>query len=136
MTVRFGPQLIGQTEKSLSALLLRVLDGRLTEPQWVALRLAQVLDGDLADDAALAAAVADRARFADASGLVATLVAAGLVVAGRPTPRGRELVAAVQDEIAATTAPVWQGLDEADVAAAGRILDEVLRRTRAVLAGG
>ncbi|MDQ6526209.1 MarR family transcriptional regulator [Nocardioides sp. LHD-245] len=136
MTAPFGPQLIGQTEKSLSALLLRVLDGRLTEPQWVALRLAQVLDGELEDDAALAVAVADRARFADAPALIDALVAAGLVAAGRPTPRGRELVDAVQNEIAATTAPIWQGLDVADVAAAGRVLDEVLRRARAVLAGG
>jgi hypothetical protein len=37
----FGAQLIGQTEKTLNAILFRLLDGTgLTEPQWIALVLA------------------------------------------------------------------------------------------------
>ncbi|GAA1507594.1 MarR family transcriptional regulator [Nocardioides humi] len=134
-----GPQLIGQTEKSLSALLDRALDGRLTEPQWVTLRLAHVLEdetgADAGTDAGLAAAVADRARFADAPALVDGLVAAGLLTAGRPTPAGRQLVAAIQARIALAADPIWQDLDPADVAAASRVLNEVLGRARAVLAG-
>ena len=46
MSTPFGPQLIGETEKTLNALLLRHLDGTgLTEPQWVTLRLADQFDG-------------------------------------------------------------------------------------------
>ena len=43
MPIAFGPELVGQTEKTLSALLLRSLEGTdLTEPQWVTLRLAEI----------------------------------------------------------------------------------------------
>ena len=46
MTATFGPQLIGQTEKTLQALLRRALAGTgLDERQWVALRLADQPDG-------------------------------------------------------------------------------------------
>lgn len=45
-TVPFGPVLVGQTEKTLQALLRRTLAGTgLSEPQWVTLRLAHMLDG-------------------------------------------------------------------------------------------
>ena len=45
-TVPFGPVLVGQTEKTLRALLRRTLAGTgLSEPQWVTLRLAHMLDG-------------------------------------------------------------------------------------------
>ena len=45
MSTPFGPQLIGETEKTLNALLRRLLQGTgLTEPQWVTLRLANLLD--------------------------------------------------------------------------------------------
>jgi len=61
MPTQFGPQLIGETEKTLSALLRMFLDGTgLTEPQWVTLRLADLLDGAV-DAHGLAAAAADRA---------------------------------------------------------------------------
>jgi hypothetical protein len=41
MTTPFGPQLIGETEKTLNAILRRLLQGTgLSEPQWVTLRLA------------------------------------------------------------------------------------------------
>ncbi len=70
MTTPFGPQLIGETEKTLNALLLRHLDALaggdgLTEPQWVTLRVANMLDGTV-DRVGLAAAVTDRAHFPDA----------------------------------------------------------------------
>jgi hypothetical protein len=41
MPTTFGPQLIGETEKTLNALLRLFLEGTgLTESQWVTLRLA------------------------------------------------------------------------------------------------
>jgi hypothetical protein len=129
----FGPQLIGETEKTLNALLGRFLTGTgLTEPQWVTLRIAAQLDGSVGAKG-LAAAVADRAHFANAAHLVEELSDRGLLQCGRPTPTGRELTAAVQAAIASGTAAIWDGLPADDVAAATRVLNEVVARTRTVL---
>ena len=91
MTTPFGPQLIGETEKTLTALLRRFLaDTGLSEPQWVTLRVAQLYGAD--DTEGLAAAVADRAHFPDASDLVGSLTDRGLLEAGRLTPAGRDVI--------------------------------------------
>ncbi|MCY1143299.1 hypothetical protein OWR29_35335 [Actinoplanes sp. Pm04-4] len=58
MTIPFGAQLIGRTEKALNALLDQALQGTgLTEPQWVALTLT-------ATRTPTAAATSDDAAFA------------------------------------------------------------------------
>jgi len=133
MSTPFGPQLIGETEKTVNALLRRFLQGTgLTEPQWVTLRLADLLDGS-GGAGDLAAAVADRAHFADAADLVSELTDRGLLGDGRPTPAGRELTAGVQATIATETAAIWDDLPADDVAAATRVLNEVVTRARAVL---
>lgn len=133
MTTPFGPQLIGETEKTLNALLDRILDGTgLTERHWVTLRLADVHDATLDRDG-LVATVADRAHFADAAALVDDLTARGLLDGGRLTVAGREQVDAVQATITARTAPIWRDLSADDVAAAGRVLNEVVARARTVL---
>jgi hypothetical protein len=133
MSTPFGPQLIGETEKTLNALLRRFLEGTgLTEPQWVTLRLADLLDGS-ADADGLAAAVADRAQFPDASELVDQLTTRGLLDDGRLTLAGRELTAAIQDTITTKTAPIWDDLAAKDVAGATRVLNEVVTRARVVL---
>src|SRR6187455_1599421 len=99
-TIPFGPVLLGQTEKTLQALLRDTLAGTgLSEPQWVTLRVATMLeaekleaekldgerlDGDV-DRGGLISAVVDRAKFADAADLVDVLTERGLVSGGRPT---------------------------------------------------
>ncbi|HEX6659133.1 MAG TPA: hypothetical protein VF065_13685 [Ilumatobacter sp.] len=133
MPTPFGPQLIGEAEKTLNALLRRRLDGTgLTEPQWVTLRLADLLDGSV-DAEGLAAAVADRARFIDAADLVTELTDRGLLEDGRLTFAGRELTEAVRGNITTETAPIWDDLPAEDVAAAARVLNEVVTRARAAL---
>lgn len=133
MPIPFGPQLIGETEKTLNALLRRFLDGRgLTEPQWVTLRLADLLDGTVDTDG-LAVAVADRAQFHDAVDLVADLTARRLLADGRLTSDGRDVIAAVQACSSSTTALIVDDLPTDDVAAATRVLNEVLTRARAAL---
>ena len=133
MTTPFGPQLIGETEKTLNALLGRFLAGtELTEPQWVTLRLADLLGG-AGGAAGLTAAVADRGHFPDASALVTGLTDRGLLDNGRLTPAGRRLTAAVQDTITTETAAIWDDLPADDVTAATRVLNEVVTRARAVL---
>lgn len=133
MSTPFGPQLIGETEKTLNALLCRFLqEPGLTEPEWVILRLAALLDGNVDADS-LVAAVADRAHFPDAAALVGDLTSRGLIDGGRVTPRGRDLTAAVQATITTETASIWDSLPVDDVAAATRVLNEVITRPRVVL---
>jgi hypothetical protein len=133
MSTPFGPQLIGETEKTLNALLHRFLQGTgLSEPQWVTLRLAGGLDGSVDADG-LATAVADRARFSDAVDLVGALTDRGLLADGRLTSAGRELTTATQTTITAGTAAIWESLPSDDVAAATRVLNEVITRARVIL---
>jgi hypothetical protein len=133
MSTAFGPQLIGETEKTLNALLRRFLqETGLTEPEWVTLRVADLLDGSVGIDG-LAAAVADRAHFPDAADLVAELTNRGLIDDGRLTSAGRELTATVQAKITSETASIWDNLPADDVAAATRVLNEVVTRARMAL---
>lgn len=129
MTLPLGPRLIGQVEKSLNALLAPHLAGRLDEREWVTLRLAAA---EGADDG-LAQRVAQGAHFDDAAQLVAGLTARGLIVEDRLSAAGAALVADVQSGIDATVGPLWDGLDADQVAAAESVLNEVLRRSRAML---
>jgi hypothetical protein len=133
MPTPFGPQLIGETEKTLNALLCGLLEPTgLSEPEWVTLRLAGQLDGNV-DAAGLITAVADRAHFANAAELVAELTGRGQLAGGRLTPSGRELVASLQATITNQTAPIWRNLPDGDVDCTARLLNEVILRARRVL---
>jgi len=133
-TVPFGPVLLGQTEKTLQALLRTTLaDTWLNEPQWVALRLAIMLDGQV-DNNGLISAVADRAKFSDTAALIDALVDRGLVADGHPTSAGRDLVTTVLAASDRTNGSVWRDLPADDVEAATRVLNEVLRRARRLAA--
>jgi hypothetical protein len=134
MSTPFGPQLIGETEKTLSEILRHTLSGTgLTESHWVTLRLAAQLDGAVNAEG-LKLAVADRAHFADAPDLVRVLTERGLLEGGRLTTDARRLIESVQATIAETTAPIWDNLPADDVAATGRLLNEIVTRARHVLA--
>lgn len=131
----FGPQLIGETEKTLNALLHRFLAGaNLTEPHWVSLRLAAQLDGQVSTAGDLATAVRERAHFEHAADLVADLSALGYLADDRLTGAGREFLDGTRARIEQLTAPIWAGLAEEDVAATERVLNAVAERARAVLA--
>jgi hypothetical protein len=133
MATAFGPQLIGETEKTLNALLRRHLAGTgLTEPQWVTLRLADQLDGTV-DAEGLVHAVRDRAHFAEADELVGALSGRGFLDTGRLTTAGRGLLTEVQTAVSVDTAPIWDNLPADDVAAATRVLNEVVSRARVAL---
>lgn len=127
----FGPQLIGATEKSLGALLRHVLEASdLSEPQWVTLRLASQLE----DGGSLAQLVRERAHFADPEAIILSLQGRKLLSAGSLTLEGDALVRQLQDQISTLTAPVWAGLDPADVAAAERVLTAVMTGVQRILA--
>ena len=136
MPTPFGPQLIGETEKTLNAILRRALLGTgLTEPHWVSLRLAAQLDGEV-DAAGLASAIGDRAHLVDASDLVRALTDRHLLADGRLTADGRRLVDSVQAVIADAAASIWSDLSPDDVAATERTLNEIVARARRVLRVG
>ena len=103
------------------------------EREWVTLRLATIVDGQV-DRSGLIAVVADRAKFADATVIVDVLSERGLVIDGRPSPAGRELVSAVLEASEASNGSVWRDLPTDDVDAATRVLNEVLRRARELAA--
>ena len=105
MTTPFGPQLIGETEKTLNALLLR-----------------------------LAAAVADRAHFPDAVRHVDDLTGRGLLDDGHLTADSRDLLTRVQTLLAHDTGVLFGDLPADDVAATERVLNELVSRARVALA--
>jgi hypothetical protein len=130
----FGPQLIGETDKTLNAILRRTLHPTgLTEADWVALRLAGQLDTDSPDRLALE--FAHRAQFTNAADLVGDLAGRGLLHGGRLTADARRLVDSLQAKIAETTAPIWRDLAPHDLTVATRVLNEVVARPRLVLDG-
>ena len=129
----FGPQLIGETEKTLNAILRRLLaDADVSEREWVTLRLA----GQAEPGADLTAVVADRAHFPDAAALVEALTERGLLSGGTLSAAGRDLMAGLGARLATITAPVWDDLPASDVAAAERVLNAVTARARVVLSAG
>jgi crotonobetainyl-CoA:carnitine CoA-transferase CaiB-like acyl-CoA transferase len=123
----FGPQLIGETEKTLQALLRRALGGTgLDERQWVALRLATQ-----PDVTALRDRVSDRAHFDDADDVVSSLEQRNLVADDVPTADGRAMLERVLTRSAALSGPIWDDVEDADAAA--RALTRVLTRARSAL---
>jgi crotonobetainyl-CoA:carnitine CoA-transferase CaiB-like acyl-CoA transferase len=123
----FGPQLIGETEKTLQALLRRALARTgLDERQWVTLRLAAQPDGT-----ALRDRVSDRAHFDDADDLVSALEQRHLVADDVPTADGRAMLERVLTRSAALSGPIWDDVEDADAAA--RALTRVLARARSAL---
>ena len=129
----FSPQLLGQTEKALNAILDRLLaDSGVAEPQWVTLSLA-VMNGG----AGLAARVAGAVKVSEAEARrrIADLTAAGMLApSGDATDAGRRLFDRVRGRTAEITGRLWGDLPEADLAATARVLSTALSRADGELA--
>jgi hypothetical protein len=133
-----NPQVIGQTESALGALLGPVLAETGTSfEQWVV--LAVTVDGGPADRAELVARIVQARKFAagDVEAAIAALAAAG----GLTAETGKvELTAASLDlhrRIRARIHEVTSGLFDfpaEDLATAGRVLTTVTARANAFLA--
>jgi len=142
-TPTFSTQLIGRTEKTLNAILDRLLGGTgLTEPQWVTLSIA-VMSGGTIDVAAFVNRVSDALRIngAEARARIDELAAAQLFeisdVDGstvRVTDAGRQLHARIRSVVVEITDRMWGDLPAEDLAAAGRVLTIVLERAGSELA--
>lgn len=126
--IPFGPQLIGQTEKTLNAVLRTFLveDG-LTEEQWVALRLTAQFtgDGDLAEF------IREASHFEYPAQTLATLEQRNLITGHTLTDDGREMLARIGADIAERTAVIWEDLPDAECAE--RALNVVHARYRDLL---
>jgi hypothetical protein len=137
------PQVIGQAEKTLNAILDRLLAGPgLTEAQWITLTLTAGGAGS-AGHGQLVARVAralkvDQAR---ARAHVAELAAAQLVQDSgdgspvRLTAAGERVHGQIRAGVAQVTERLWGDLPAADLATAGRILSIITARANAELAG-
>ena len=135
-----SPQLIGQAEKTLNAILERHLSGAgLSEPQWITLTLA-VMGGDPIGRDQLARRVASAAKFseADVQTRITELADARLLDVADDevavTDGGKQLHARIRATNNELTERLWRDLPAADLDTAGRVLAVVLERANAELA--
>jgi DNA-binding MarR family transcriptional regulator len=142
-TPTFSPQVIGQTEKTLNAILGRLLTGTgVTEPQWVTLTVTVASDGAVDRDQLVTQLTGLlRVSAAEAQGRLAELADAQLLVvpvdAGSPvkvTDAGRELYARIRAAVTEATQRLWGDLPAEDLAVTGRVLSTILTRASAELA--
>ena len=138
----FGTQLIGQTEKTLNAILDRLLAGTgLTEPQWVTLTLTAVSGGTLGLDQ-LTGRVADTLKVDEAAARarIGELAAARLLATGETgqvaaTDAGQAQWNEIRAAVTQITQGLWGDLPAEDLATAARVLSTVRARANEVLAG-
>ena len=137
------PQIIGQAEKTLNAILFRLLAGPgLTEAQWITLTL-NAAGGGATSRGQLVAQAAHGLKVSEAQAReqLASLVAAQLVQdpgddAGpvRLTAAGTGVFGQLRGAVTEITQRLWSGLPAADLATAGRVLSIITERANAELA--
>ena len=137
----FTPQVLGETEKALNAILIRELSASgLTEHQWIAMQLTlagggTVAHGQLVDR--LAGAL--KRGTTQAEERVDELVAAGVLACVddegdglvRVTDAGRQIHGRIRGAVAEITGRLWGDLPNADLATTGRTLATILARANA-----
>jgi DNA-binding MarR family transcriptional regulator len=132
----FTPQVLGETEKALNAILYRQLDAvGLTEHQWIALRLTVTAGGGLAREQLVGRlAGALKVGAADAEARVDELVSGGLLQASGAagdvavTRAGSDVHARVLGAVSEITQRLWGDLPPADLETTGRTLTVILAR--------
>ena len=138
------PQIIGQAEKTMNAILFRLLAGPgLTEAQWITLTLTAA-GGGAATRGRLVAEVAHALKISQAQAQehLDSLIAAHLVQepgddAGpvRFTTAGTEVFGQIRGATAEVVKRLWSDLPAEDLATAGRVLSIITERANAELAG-
>ena len=138
------PQVIGQAEKTLNAILFRLLAGPgLTEAQWITLTLTAV-GGGAVGRGQLVGQVAHGLKVSDARARahLAELAAARLIQdpgddAGivRLTAAGEQVYGRLRAAVTQATRRLWGDLPAEDLATAGRVLSIITERANAELAG-
>ena len=134
----FTPQVLGETEKALNAILYRELTAvGLTEHQWIALRLTVTAGGEI-PRAQLVGRLGGVLKVdpAEAEARVDDLVAGGLLepsAEGRVavTEAGAQLHARIRAAVSEITERLWGDLPAGDLETTGRILMTILGRANA-----
>ena len=135
-------RVIGQTEKTLNAILDRELAGTgLTESQWVILTLAVTSGGTVERDqfthqvsGALKISGAEAQARVDEMIAAQQLQAPGAGSALTVTPAARELHGRIRTVVAEITERLGGDLPAEDLATAGRVLSIITERANAQLA--
>jgi hypothetical protein len=138
----FTPQILGETEKALNAILSRQLAATgLTEHQWIALRLSVTGGGDVAREQLVRRlAGALKGPAADARSRVDELVSQGLLASGGEPARitvtdaGNRLHGQIRAGVNEITQRLWGDLPSADLDTTGRTLATILQRANASFA--
>jgi DNA-binding MarR family transcriptional regulator len=140
-----SPQIIGQAEKTMNAILFRLLAGPgLTEAQWITLTLTAA-GGGATGRGQLAGQLAHALKVSQAQARehLASLIAAQLIEdpgddAGpvRLTAAGTEVFGQIRAATTEITKRLWGDLPAEDLATAGRVLSIITERASAELAGG
>ena len=138
------PQIIGQAEKTMNAILFQLLAGPgLPEAQWITLTLTAA-GGEAAGRGQLAARVAHALKVSQAQARehLASLVAAQLVQDPggdaepvRFTAAGAQVFGQIRGATTEITKRLWGDLPAGDLATAGRVLSIITERANAELAG-
>jgi hypothetical protein len=130
-------RLVGQTEKTLNAILEKLLAGTVSERRWVALVViggGGPTGGDQAFDQVARALKTDRQGAADQ---IAALAEQGLVRTGPSgttvTADGQRLLNRVQAQVGEITQRLWGDIPAADMAVVRRVLGTVLKRAESEL---
>lgn len=134
-------QLLGQTEKSLNALLDRLLDGTISEPQWVTLVLLAGSGGPADRDQLIGRTTAAlKTDPVTAAGHVVQLTAKGLVDAAPGptsavglTEAGQKFLGRVRRQVAEIAGRLWGDLPVADLETTSQVLSTVLERAETEL---
>ena len=133
----FGTQLVGQVEKTLSAILGRLLAGSgVTEPQWVALNVLLVPEEPLARaDAVQRTAAALKVDVETARACLDALEARGFLTTRRDATGGMEVSdtgrafhGSVRARVEELTGRLWGDVPADELALAADVLNTVLRR--------
>jgi hypothetical protein len=136
-----SPRVIGQAEKTMNAILDRLLAGTgLTEPQWVILTLA--VTGGTAERDQFTRTVAGALKIseADARARTGDMVAARqLQITGEPpavtaTGAALQLHGRISAATTEVTEQLWGDLPAEDLVTAGRVLAIITERANAQLA--
>ena len=137
-----SPRVIGQAEKTMNAILDRLLAGTgLTEPQWVILTLA-VTGGGPAERDQFTRTVAGALKISetDARDRIGEMAAARqLQITGEPpavtaTGAGLQLHSRISAATTEITQQLWGDLPAGDLVTAGRVLAIITERANAQLA--
>jgi len=138
----FTPRLIGETEKTLNAILdRRLTEADLTEQHWITLTLAVVSGGSI-DRGELVRQVSNGAKFRedDVQARVSELIARQLLGdSSSPvvtlTDAGKELHGRIRSANVELTERLWGDLPAGDLATTARVLTIVHERAESELRG-